>query len=190
MKGIRNVTVFCSSSDHVGGEFFAAAEELGRAIAGAGWGLVYGGNRPGPMGRLAEAARAAGTRVIGITPQYFVDDGCCDELCDELIVTPDIRRRKELMEERGDAIIVLPGGIGTLEEFFEVLVARTLGISHKPLVLLNVAGYFAPLMAMIDDGVEKKFVRAKTRSLYFVSTCVPQAITYLQSCSQQTPQPI
>jgi uncharacterized protein (TIGR00730 family) len=185
VNAIRNVTVYCSSSDHVAAPFFAAADELGRALAAQNWGLVYGGNRIGVMGRLADAARSAGGRVIGITPQHFIDSGAGDDLCHELIVTPDMRQRKSLLESRGDALIVMPGGIGTLEEFFEVLVGKTLHLHDKPLVLLNIENYFAPLLTMLADGVEKRFVRPKAATLYFVASTVAQAISYLQT----TPAP-
>ena len=190
MSEIENVTVFCSSSDHVAAHFLQAAADLGRAIAARKWTLIYGGNRLGMMARLADAARDGGARVIGITPQCFVDDGCSDDLCHELIVTPDIRQRKALLEERGDAIVVLPGGIGTMEEFFEVLVAKALGRCTKPLVLLNIDDYFAPLIAMFDHGIEKGFVRPRAKTLYSVATSVHQVIAYLQSCSTVTAEPI
>ena len=97
-------------------ERMPAAAELGRGIASRNWTLIYGGNCVGCMGELAHSARAAGGRVVGITPQSMVDEGIGDQLCDELIVTPGMRERKALMEHRGDAFIALPGGLGTLEE--------------------------------------------------------------------------
>ena len=190
MKGIRNITVFCSSSDKIAAHFLEAADELGRAIAAEKWSLIYGGNRLGMMGRLADAARAGGATVVGITPQCFVDDGYSDDLCHELIVTADIRQRKALLEERGDAIVVLPGGIGTMEEFFEVLVAKALGRCGKPLVLVDIDEYFAPLVAMIEHGIERGFIRGRAKTLYSVATSVHQVITYLRSCSNGAAEPI
>ena len=190
MSKIQNVTVFCSSSDHVADHFLQAAGDLGRAIAAQQWGLVYGGNRLGMMARVADAVRSGGGRVVGITPRCFVDDGYSDDLCHELIVTPDMRQRKALLEQRGDAIVVLPGGIGTLEEFFEVLVAKALGQHQKPLAILNIDDYFAPLAAMIDHSIEKGFVRPRAKTLYSVATSVHQAISYLQSCSLTAAEPI
>src|SRR5687768_6711291 len=124
--GIRAVTVYCSSSKSVPAVYFTAAAEMGRAIAGEGWALVYGGNAVGCMGALADAARAAGGRVIGVTPQLLVDHGIADRQCHELIVTATMRERKALLERRADAFIALPGGLGTFEEVFEILVGRTL----------------------------------------------------------------
>jgi len=190
VKGIRNITVFCSSSDEIAAHFLQAADELGRAIAAEKWSLVYGGNRLGMMGRLADAARTGGATVVGITPQCFVDDGYSDDLCHELIVTPDIRQRKALLEERGDAIVVLPGGIGTMEEFYEVLVAKALGRCGKPLVLVDIDEYFVPLVAMIEHGIERGFIRGRAKTLYSVATSVHQVIAYLRSCSNGGPKPI
>src|SRR4029079_3133274 len=122
MATIRSVTVYCSSSTKVPDVYPREAAELGRAIARQGWTLVYGGNCVGCMGSLANGAREAGGKVLGIKPQLMVDEGIGDKLCDELIVTDNMRERKALLEQRGDALIALPGGLGTLEELFEVLV--------------------------------------------------------------------
>src|SRR3954451_18846459 len=103
MYPIRAVTVYCSSSARVAPVYHAAAANLGRAIAGRGWKLVYGGNSVGLMAVLGDAARAAGGKVIGVTPRLFVDQGVHDTKCDELVVTDSIRDRKEILEQRGDA---------------------------------------------------------------------------------------
>src|SRR5882762_9791059 len=136
MSSIQAVTVYCSSSRSVAPVYFDAARELGREIACAGWTLVYGGNNIGLMDAVACACRSAGGRVIGITPQLMVDEGIADPHCAELIVTTTMRERKALLEARGDAFVALPGGIGTFEEFFEVLVGRMLGYHAKPIVVL------------------------------------------------------
>jgi uncharacterized protein (TIGR00730 family) len=177
---IRAVTVYCSSSNHVPDVYPRAAAELGAAVARQGWTLVYGGNCIGCMGAVANAVRDAGGKVVGITPQLMVDEGIGDERCDELIVTPDMRARKALLEQRGDAFIALPGGIGTFEEFFEILVGRVLGTHQKPIVVLNVAGYYDPLIAMIEHGIEHRFIRPKAREAYFVAGTVDDAIRHLR----------
>jgi cytokinin riboside 5'-monophosphate phosphoribohydrolase len=184
MQPIRAVTVYCSSSRHVDGVYTKAAHDLGAAIARQNWILVYGGNHIGCMGTLADAARAAGGKVTGITPQLLVDDGIADENCDELVVTSGMRERKELLELRGDAFVTLPGGLGTFEEVFEIIVARMLGYHSKPIVLLNVNAYYAPLLAMIEHGIEQRFIKPKARNAYFVAHDVPQTIEYLASASQ------
>src|SRR3954470_12359060 len=122
---IHAVTVYCASSKRVAAQYLEAARELGQAIARQKWVLVYGGNCIGCMGIMADAARAGGGKVVGISPQLMVDKGIGDAKCDELIVTEGMRERKRLMEDRGDAFVVLPGGIGTLEEVFEILVGKS-----------------------------------------------------------------
>jgi uncharacterized protein (TIGR00730 family) len=176
---MRAVTVYCSSSSHVDPIYFSVAAELGTAIARQRWRLVYGGNAVGCMGALADAARAAGGKVTGITPQLLVDQGIADLDCDELVVTESMRERKALLEERADGFVTLPGGIGTFEEVFEILVGRVLGYHSKPIVLLNVADYYAPLLAMIEHGIETRFIRPATRDAYFVARTVAEAIAFL-----------
>ena len=176
---MRTVTVYCSSSSHVAPIYTKVAAELGTAIARRGWRLVYGGNRVGCMGALADAAREAGGRVTGITPQLLVDQGIADEACDELVITRSMRERKGLLEERADAFVTLPGGIGTFEEVFEILVGRVLGYHSKPIVLINVADYYDPLLAMIEHGIETRFIRPATRDAYFVARTVSEAIAFL-----------
>jgi uncharacterized protein (TIGR00730 family) len=177
---LRAVTVYCSSSRHVAPVYFDAARELATAIAKNGWQVVYGGNCVGCMGALADAARAAGGKVIGITPQLLVDQGIADEKCDELVVTSGMRDRKALLEERGDAFVALPGGLGTLEEVFEILVGRVLGYHQKPIVVLNVAGFYNPLLGMVENGIAQRFINASVRNAYFVARNVTEAIESLR----------
>ena len=151
MPGIRSVTVYCSSSAQVPQAYFDAAHELGTAIAQQGWTLVYGGNAVGSMGVLADATREAGGRVVGITPQVLVDKGVSDDKCHELIITQNMRERKSLLESRGDAFIALPGGLGTFEEIFEIIVGRQL--------LHHIHRGFAGRLRLLDpsqrlDGLE------------------------------------
>lgn len=176
---IRSVTVYCSSSRGVAPVYLSAAKALGDSIARAGWNLVYGGNDLGSMGALAEAAREAGGKVIGVTPQSLVDDGSADAKCDELLVTVGMRERKALLESRGDAFIALPGGLGTLEELFEILVGKYLGYHAKPIVLLNISDFYAPLLAMIDHAVDLGFMRPRVRQLFHLSRIPQDAIEWL-----------
>ena len=181
MSTIRSITVYCSSSKEIAPVYFRAGAALGTAIARNGWTLVYGGNRIGLMGVVADAARAAGGKVLGITPQLMLDHGIGDDLCDELVVTPGMRERKALLEQRGDAFIALPGGLGTFEELFEVLVARLLGYHDKPIVLLNVAGYYDRLIAALEHGIGEGFIKPKSRKAWFVAADVETAMDCLRS---------
>lgn len=177
---IQSVTVYCSSSMHLASPMYDAGAALGTAIARKGWQLVYGGNRVGLMGVIADAARAAGGRVVGITPQVFIDMGVADNDCDEFIVADDMRHRKQLLERRGDALLAMPGGLGTFEELFEVICGKSLGYHAKPIVILNIERYFDPLLEMIEHGIAHGFIRPRARALYFVSNSVQQAMDDLQ----------
>jgi hypothetical protein len=189
MSSTRCVTVYCSSSPAVPRPYFDAAWELGSAIAKQKWSLVYGGNFLGLMAAVAQGARDAGGKVIGITPQLLVDKGYADPHCDELIVTSGMRERKALMEQRGDAFVALPGGLGTFEEIFEIIAGKSLHYHAKPIVLLNIADYYRPLLAMIDHGIEQQFIKPKARDLYFVAASVPEAIAYLRAYTPPSPSP-
>ena len=186
---MQSVTVYCSSSRHVPEAYFDAARELGSSIARAGWTLVYGGNHVGCMGALADAARQARGRVVGITPELLVGEGIADNNCDELVVTANMRDRKAMLEARGDAFVALPGGLGTFEEVFEILVGKLLGYHQKPIVLLNVAGYYAPLLAMIEHGIEQRFIKATAREAYFIAGSVAEAIEFLRRSAGAQPAP-
>ena len=177
---IRSVTVYCSSSRDLAREYFEAGEAVGRALAANRWALVYGGNSVGLMKTVADATRAGGGRVVGITPQLMVDKGIHDALADELVITNGMRDRKALMEERGDAFLTLPGGLGTFEEIFEIIVGKQLKYHDKPIALLNVAGYFTPLLQMIEHGVEQRFIKPKVRELYFVADTVAAAVEHFR----------
>ena len=185
---IRSVTVYLSARDSVDRVYFDDAAAMGRGIASNGWQLVYGGNNVGLMRAVADGCRSAGGKVLGITPQLMVDEGVHDPNC-ELIVTQTMRERKGLLEARGDAFVVLPGGIGTFEELFEVLVGRQLGYHKKPIVFLNTANYYGPLLAMMEHGIEHGFIREANRKLYHVSDTVDDVIAFLKAFYPVPAQP-
>jgi uncharacterized protein (TIGR00730 family) len=176
---IRSVTVFCSAREAIARAHFDAAIALGRAIAQNHWTLVFGGNNVGLMRAVAESARSHEGRVVGITPRLMVDQGIHDTKCDELVVTDCMRTRKQQLEARGDAFVVLPGGLGTFEEMFEILVGRQLGYHDKPIVILNTNDYYGPLVAMIEHGIEGKFIKPQARNLYHVAATVEDAMHFL-----------
>ena len=172
-----NVTVFASSTK-VDSVYFDAAHELGRAVANRGWGLVYGGNAAGPMGAVADACRDAGGYVTGVSPSLFGD--IMDKRCNEFVVAEDMRHRKAEMERRGQAFVTLPGGIGTLEEFFEILVGRHLATHDKPVILANVNGYYDPLVQWLRLGTEQKFVRPAVWEQLHVADTIGAAVSLLE----------
>jgi uncharacterized protein (TIGR00730 family) len=165
---VNNVCVFCGSSPGADPAFAAAADSLGRLLAGSGRTLVYGGGHVGLMGVVADAALAAGGRVIGVIPQSLADKELAHHGLSELRVVASMHERKALMVELSDGFIALPGGIGTLEEFFEVWTWGQLGLHVKPYGLLDVAGFFAPLLMFLDRLVDQRFVLPEHREMLLV----------------------
>jgi uncharacterized protein (TIGR00730 family) len=157
MQQIRSVCVYCGSAGAVDQRYRAAAEELGHSLAAAGIKLVFGGGRIGLMGIAADAALATGGQVIGVIPGALRDKELAHQGVGELVVVDTMHDRKRVMAERADAFAVLPGGIGTLDETFEILTWRQLGLHDKPIFLVDVAGYWQPLRALLDHVVAQCF---------------------------------
>jgi uncharacterized protein (TIGR00730 family) len=157
------ICVFCGSSPGRGNAYLAAAAALGQTLAEAGFGLVYGGASVGTMGALADAVLPANGEVHGVIPAQLVERELAHPGLTELIEVSDMHRRKATMAELADAFVALPGGAGTLEEFFEVWTWSLLGLHHKPVGLLDVGGYFEKLWAMLDAMVHEGFLRAEHR---------------------------
>jgi uncharacterized protein (TIGR00730 family) len=151
------VCVYCASGP-THPELLALAAELGEAIADRGWTLVWGGGNVSAMGAMATAARARGGWTVGVIPKMLVRREVADHDADELIVTDSMRERKQIMEDRADAFITLPGGIGTLEEFFEAWTGGYLGVHDKPLVMLDPAGHYDVLLAWLAGLVDSGYV--------------------------------
>jgi uncharacterized protein (TIGR00730 family) len=154
-----NICVYCSASITLDPVFHTIAAQLGRGIAERGDVLVYGGGSTGLMGEIARAVHAGGGKVQGVIPQALVEREQAYHTADELIVTQDMRQRKAEMERRADAFVVLPGGIGTLDELFEILSLRQLKLTTKPLVVLNQNGFYDPLYALLTHMRDASFLR-------------------------------
>lgn len=160
--------VYCGSSPGDDPRFTAAAREFGGMLGRSGRTLIYGGGGIGLMGILADAALAAGGRVVGVIPQALVDREVAHLGLSELRVVTSMHERKALMAELSDGFVALPGGIGTLEELFEAWTWGQLGLHDKPYGLLNVAGFYDPLLAFLDAQVERRFVKPEHRALLLV----------------------
>lgn len=159
------IAVYCGSSLGNDPVHADAARELGAMLAEAGIGLVYGGGNVGLMGVLADATLARGGEVIGVIPQALVDREVAHKGCSELHVTADMHERKALMAEKADAFVALPGGIGTMEELFEVWTWGQLGWHPKPCAIVNVAGYYDALVDFLDSAVRSGFLTQDHRSM-------------------------
>jgi len=161
MQERPRICVFCGSSFGDSSAFRDAAERVGRAIARNRYGLVYGGGRVGLMGVVADAALAEGGEVIGVIPDPLATHEIAHDGLTELHVVPGMHERKALMSEKSSGFLTLPGGVGTYEEFFEILSWAALGIHRKPIGLLNVDGYFDPLLALLEFGADHRFIRRR-----------------------------
>lgn len=158
MNPAFSVCVYCGSRPGLNPEFTTAAEQVGRWIGQHGGQLVYGGGHGGLMGLMADAALAAGARVVGIIPKALVEKEWAHKGCTELHIVNTMHVRKHMMAERADAFLALPGGIGTFEELFEVWTWRQLGYHDKPIGLLNIEGYYNPLLEFLVTSVEQQFL--------------------------------
>jgi uncharacterized protein (TIGR00730 family) len=169
MESIRSVCVFCGSSSGSRPEHADSARRLGAALARRGLELVYGAGHVGLMGILADAALAAGGRVVGVIPQALVQRELAHTGLTEIHVVRTMHERKALMADRAGAFLALPGGFGTADELFEILTWAQLGIHDRPVGLLNVAGYFDALLAWLDRAVEEHFLREQHRRALLVA---------------------
>ena len=177
----RHVCVYCSSSAAVDRRHVEVARDLGATLAARGDVLVWGGATVGLMGEVARSARAAGGRTIGIIPESLLTVEIADHAADELVITPDMLTRKRELAERADAFVALPGGFGTLEELLEQITGRLLGFHDKPIVLVDVAGFWQPLLAVFEHLYRERFARPESRAAYAVATDVDEVVTALNA---------
>lgn len=180
MPDITAVCVFCASSDAVDPRYRAVAAELGTAVAANGWRLVYGGGAIGLMGEVARAALAAGGHVTGIIPHRLASREIALDEVTELIRTDTMRERKAVMDERSDAFVVLPGGIGTLEELVEIVTLRQLGYHDRPIVVIDPDGYWDPLWAQLQHMIDSSLASPAVHDLYAVAPDVAGAVAALR----------
>ena len=177
---LKNICVYCSSSNALVPVFFEAARQLGVLLAQQGCTLVYGGGNVGLMGALARAVHEQGGRVVGVIPEALRAKEVAYLAADELIITKDLRERKAIMQERSQAFIALPGGFGTLEEVFEILTAKQLGFHQAPLVFVNTAGFYQPLFDFFESIYRQRFAQHGHRELCGLVTSAEEAMQYLQ----------
>ena len=156
---MATICVYCSSSESIDPAYMQLAAAVGSRLAADGHGLVSGGGRVSMMGAVASSARAGGAHTVGVIPSHLVSAEVADADADELIVVETMRERKRIMDERSDAFLVLPGGIGTLEELFEMWTSGWLGMHSKPVLVLDPDGFYTVLWAFLDELCERGFVR-------------------------------
>jgi len=179
--GERTVCVFCASSVHIEARYIDLAAEVGARIAGLGWRLVSGAGSISMMGAVAGAARAGGAWTVGVIPEGLMAWEVADHEADELVVTRDMRQRKGIMDERSDAFLVLPGGIGTLEEFIEAWTGQVLRMHAKPVVVLDPWDDYAPLRTWITDLTARGFVSESARDAVVWTRTLDEAFAALNA---------
>lgn len=183
---VSTICVFCGSSPGLNAQYAEAASRMGRVLAAKRIALVYGGGRVGLMGAIADSVLAAGGNVTGVIPSALVEKELAHTGLTDLRIVETMHERKALMASLADAFIALPGGLGTFEELFEVLTWGQLGIHRKPSGLLNVAGFFDPLLAFIDHAVKERFIPPEHRQFILEETDPGRLIELLQNYTPPT----
>jgi uncharacterized protein (TIGR00730 family) len=176
------ICVYGAASPTIDPRYIEAVEHLGREMVKRGHGLVFGGGANGLMGAVARGVRDEGGHIIGVIPTFFADEqieAVCD-FCNELIEPETMRERKRIMEDHADAFIVVPGGIGTFEEFYEILTSKQLCRHNKPIALYNIMGYYNELCVMMEQSVKKEFIREDCLSLYKISEDITEILDYIE----------
>ena len=182
---MNRICVYCGSRTSSQPNFGESADQLGHEIAKRTWGVVFGGGKIGMMGRVAEAALAQNGEVIGIIPTALKVKEVAHTGLSELIETPDMHTRKAKMEELSHAFVILPGGFGTLDEFFEILTWRQLGFHNKPIIVVDIDWYFSGLEQYIQRAVDEDYVRESNLRLFEWVSTVEEAMTFLDGYFQK-----
>ncbi len=178
-----NICVYGASSSTIAKSYINPTEELGEKMAKRGHNLVYGAGALGLMGAAARGVLRGGGKIIGVAPAFFKVDGVLFDECDEMIYTDTMRERKGIMEEKSDAFIMTPGGLGTYDEFFEILTLKQLGRHAKPIAVFNINGYFDPLRAVLENAVNKQFMTPQSLRLCEFFDRPERLLDYLENCS-------
>jgi uncharacterized protein (TIGR00730 family) len=191
MATVKSLCVYCGASDRVDAVYRQAAVDLGTRLGERGIELVYGGGRIGLMGRLADATRLAGGRVTGIIPGHLHDREIGHHGISELIVVGNMHERKQLMFERSDAFAVLPGGIGTIEEAFEIITWKQLALHDKPIVLVDIDGYWRAFQSLVEHVIDNGFAGPSVRGLFQVVDSIDGLLEALAASHEPglAPQP-
>ena len=175
-----NICIYGSAQDEIDVSFRNAGERLGEVMAKSGHTLIFGGGACGMMGAVARGMKRRGGKIIGVSPEFFNVDGVLFDGCTEMIYTVDMRTRKEKLENLADAFIVTPGGIGTMDEFFETMSLKQLNIMNKPLIIFNVDGFYDNLIAMLKNSAEQGFLPKDNLQLFFAADDEAEIMNYLK----------
>lgn len=177
------ICVYGAASPTIDLEYIRLVEEMGRQMVARGHSLVFGGGGNGLMGAAARGVREAGGHILGVIPKFFDEEkveAICD-FCDELVQPDTMRQRKQIMEDNADAFIVAPGGIGTYEEFFEILTLKQLCRHNKPIALYNIMGYYDELNQTMGQAMKKNFIREDCKDLYLTTDDLDELFSYIEA---------
>ncbi len=177
----KRICVYCSSSNYLPEKFYIMAEELGTKLALNGYDMVYGGTTVGLMGVIANNALKNGAEVIGVIPERIAEFGLEHPKLAKVVLTKDMRERKATMERYSEAFIAAPGGFGTFEEIFEILVAKQLGYHNKPVIFFNFDNYYSNMLKMFDTVYENKFAKTEMKTLYYVTDSIDDMFKYIKT---------
>lgn len=180
---MKTICVFGSSSEQIDKTYLGSAEHLGSSLAQKGYGMIFGAGKFGVMGAVSRGMIAAGGKPIGVSPQFFTEADVLRDDC-EIVFTETMRERKAYMEDNSDAFIICPGGIGTFEEFFEVLTLKQLGRHSKAIVIYNVNGFYTPMLQLMQTAINGRFLAPETTTLYSVAGTEDEVFAQLESYEQ------
>ena len=179
------ICVYGASSNVISNEYVKSVELLGEKLAKRGHSLVFGGGANGLMGAAARGFLKGNAEIIGIVPEFLNVDGLLFDKCTELICTETMRERKKILEDSSDAFIVTPGGVGTFDEFFEIITLKQLGRHNKPIAIYNINGYFDELQKLMEKSLDEKMVAEKSLQLYKMTDDIDCIISYLENYNEE-----
>ncbi len=175
------ICVYGASSQNIHPDYLQGVEDFGRAMGRRGHGLLFGGGDKGLMGAAARGVKGENGKVIGVAPRFFNVDGVLYPHCDEFFYSDTMRQRKQILEDKADAFVAVPGGIGTFDELFEILTLKQLGRHSKPIALLNLRGYYDPLLALLERAMAEGFMKDECRGLWAAFDDADALLDYLES---------
>ena len=181
------ICVYGAASPTIDPEYMVLVEQMGKEMVNRGHSLVFGGGGNGLMGAAARGVRSVGGHILGVIPKFFDDENVeaiCD-FCDELIQPNTMRERKQIMEDNADAFIVVPGGIGTFEEFFEILTLKQLCRHNKPIAIYNLKGYYDDINHAMEQAMKKNFIRDNCKELYFTTDNLSELFAYIENPAEE-----
>lgn len=184
MRKIHSVCVYCASSSQIDPVYFKAAEELGKLIVQNNMRCIYGAGNQGLMGTIADSILDAGGKITGIIPQFMYEEGWHNKRLQDIEITGSMHERKERMATLSDAVIALPGGCGTMEELLEIITWKQLGLYFNPIIILNTAGYYDPLLSLLEKAIDQNFMHSEHLKMWVVVSTPQEAINALFSAPE------